>query len=132
MIDVKKFMADHNLETKEVAKAMFPTNQYPKMAFKRIVDGEGLLDSDQLVRLAALARVSVAELFNGNWASKSNRKSFILEKGEYRAELEWSTWITRIFHRESMFHEKVLTQPTIPMSKYIEEIEGIISKHEFE
>ena len=131
MIDVTKFITDHDLDKKEVAKHLFPENRYPIMAFKRILDGAALLDSEQLAKLAALAKVSIVKLFSGNWDTTSTRNMLSMESGEYRAELDMLTWTTRIFHRSSMFYEEILTQPTIPLSQYVEHISLRIAKHEF-
>ena len=132
MIDVNKLIEDHNLDKKELARAMFPENIYPGMAFKRILDGEALLDSAQVLKLAAIVGVNVLQLFNGSWETTQSPSKYVIDNGDYRAELDWKSWTTRIFHKGSMFFEEVLTKPTISLSEYVHEIGLRIAKHEFE
>jgi hypothetical protein len=132
MINVKKFIADHNLDTMEVAAQLFPENNYQKMALKRILDGSALLDSEQVSKLAAMAKVPINQLFSGAWNTGAKADTLVFEAGDYRAELDTTLWITRILHRGSLFHEEVLTKPTIPLKEYLEQISLRIIKQEFE
>jgi hypothetical protein len=130
MVDLNRFLEENHLDIKETAYALFPKNNYPVMALKRVIDGNGLLDSAQMARLAALAGVDIAQLYTSNWVKTAKATKFILDSGDYRAELDMKTWCTRIFHRGSMFHEELITRPLIPLSDYIRLVSERVASHE--
>jgi len=131
-MDVKKLIQDRDLDIKIIAKELFPENAYPQMAFKRILKGEATLSVPQIKRLAALAGMDPSKALSGNWTKRSKGTKFTITSGDYRAELDMKSWITRLFHGKSMFHEELLTRPFIPLSEYIAQVEDRITKHEFE
>lgn len=76
----------------ELAKALFPTVTYPKLAFNRILKGEANLDSTQISILASYLGVSVSELFtidDSGWhmSSCTGDSRLIFTKGDYKATL---------------------------------------------
>lgn len=134
-IDIYKFIDDHGLERKEVENLLFPTAKHPYYALNRIARGEGLLDSEQLYKLAELAGVSVSALYDHKkWKQRKNveGKTLVFENGEYKAILNRETWITKIFQKDAMFHESVVTPATTTLTEYFSELDRIVEEHSLE
>jgi hypothetical protein len=128
-LDVREVISRYSLDKKQVAVSLFPNVSFPVMALKRICDGEALLNSDQVSRLASLARVSVSNLYEGGWETvKSKGPTYVFENEEYRAELSKQTFVTKLYHKGSLFHEDVITAKTTTLSDYLKALDGIISK----
>lgn len=131
-IDIYKFIDDHGLDRKEVETALFPTAKHPYYALNRVARGEGLLDSEQLYKLAEMAGVSVSDLYDHKQWKVPERNDdpnkMIFENGEYKAVLDRGTWITKIFRKDSMFHESVITSGTTALSVYLQELDRIVEE----
>lgn len=129
-IDLKKIIEDQGLNIKEVALELFPTNKYSKLALDRVIRGEAFLDSNQISKLSSLTRIPIQFLFSEDkWEKKAKDKMVIFTSGNYRAELNTSTNVTRIFHETSLFHESLLHTKSIPLNEYLSELEQIIIKY---
>jgi len=129
VINLKSIIKKSNIKKEYIACELFPENKFPIMALDRVIRGDSELDSKQISKLASLLDVSIDQLFNNNWKGKSNNKSIVFEKGEYRAELSISKWITRIYHNESLFHETVMIPDFIKLSDYINMLDEIINNY---
>ena len=127
MIDVEKFMTDHKLDKKKTAEALFPGNEFPRMALKRITDGKALLNSQQVSLLAAMAGIDVGSVYSGGWEKTSGPDNFTLSQGPFKVVLDWETWVSRIFIDGTLLHKEVLTKPTVPLSEYIKSVQEHIS-----
>lgn len=124
----------HNLDTKKVAAELFPENKYPMIALSRVINGEALLNTEQVSKLSFLTGIPINELFEqGNWKNlprKASDNSLAFENEDYRAELDRDTWITKIFHKNSIFHEAVIVDAnTMPLSQYFTELDNLILTH---
>jgi hypothetical protein len=129
-IDLGKIIKAKKLDETEVAELLFPSNSYPKLALRRVVKGEGVLDADQISKFSLYSGIPIAELYTGNeWRSDIDGNKHVLVSGEYKAILDTSTWTTTIFHKESLFHEFIMHSPTIGLSEYIERLNHEISKN---
>lgn len=129
-INLKELIEQRGLRLQEVAEILFPDNRFPRAALNRVLNGKTLLNSEQVSRLAAWLRVSVDDLYRGAWNSEFRGETCILTNGNYRAELSVKTGETKVFHLGSLFHETVLHDPAIPLSKYIELLNTIIKNHQ--
>ena len=124
----------HNLDTKKVAAELFPENKYPMIALSRVINGEALLNTEQVSKLSFITGIPVNELFEqGNWKNlprKASNNSLAFENEDYRTELDRDTWITKIFHKNSIFHEAVIVNANImPLSQYLTELDNLILTH---
>lgn len=128
-IDLKKIIKNHNLEFSEVAKHLFPKNKYPNLALNRVMQGVTFLNSEQLSRLSLLANVQIGELFGLNWKSKKIGDLMTLSTGNYKAELDTRSWVTKVFDRGSLFHESIIHSGSIPLSRYLTSLNSIIVEH---
>lgn len=130
-IDLNKIMDEHELDMKYVARHLFPNNKFPHLAFKRVLDNEIALNADQISLLALLTGRTIASLFSGeNWKGRVDKSVHIFTNGDYRAELDTRTWVTKVFHKGSLFHEEVIHSDTVPLNKYLAELDQIILKKE--
>lgn len=89
---IKRVTEVYKPDLDELAKALFPTVTYPKLAFNRILKGEANLDSTQISILASYLGVSVSELFtidDSGWhmSSCTGDSRLIFTKGDYKATL---------------------------------------------
>jgi hypothetical protein len=129
LFNISKFIKEKNLDLKVVAFHLFPTNKHPQAAFKRILDGDALLDSDQMSKLASMAGVSVGDMFSDKWQARSTDGFITFTKGTFTAELNTGTWITKLFDNASLFHDSVIHSGSTPLSQYLSALERIIEEH---
>lgn len=129
-IDIEKLIRAKNLDFKEVARQLFPTNKYPEFALSRIIKGKGSLNADQISKLASFASMRIEDLFDGkNWKGHYSNNEYIFTNGEYKAVLNPETWTTKVFHKDSLFHETVIHQGLIPLREYITGLNSIIDNY---
>ena len=131
-INIYKFIDDHGLDRREVETLLFPNAKHPYYALNRVAKGEGLLDSEQLYKLAEMAGVSVSDLYeHKKWKNKvvPQGNTVVFENGDYKAILDRDTWITKLFQKESMFHESVITSGATTMGDYLDQLDRIIDEH---
>lgn len=129
-IDIKKIIKENLLDTGEVASHLFPKNKYPVLALNRVASGKSSLNVDQLSKLASLINSDVTELFSDAWKSNCSPGSIVkFEKGDFVAELNTATNITKLFHKNSLFHEKVIHSGSVPLSEYLKTLDSLITKY---
>ena len=128
-VKVKEVIEQKGLDVRDVAQQLFPKNKFPQLALNRVMRGEAVLDADQISKLASLAGVSIAELYSGNWKATTKDGVHVFTNGEFRAELDTKTWVTKVFHNSSMFHESIIHSGSTPISEYLQELDSIISKY---
>lgn len=126
-IDLKAIIEAKNLDVNTVAQQLFPTNQYPRLALNRILAGKALLDATQISKLAMLTGLDIGDLYaNNNWNAKSADGLHTFTSGDWLATLDTTTWITKIFHKNSMKHESVIHAPNTPLSEYIQALNNVV------
>lgn len=128
-IDIESIIEKCGLNSKEVAVHLFPDNKYPKLALNRVISGESFLDSEQLSKLAMMADLSVSQLYKSGWKTSSKKNKIILTNEDFTIELDTVSWISKIFHKKSLFHESVVCSEFIPISTYLKEIRTLINKY---
>lgn len=129
-IDLNKIIEESELDAVKVAEHLFPTNKYPRHALKRVLNGDANLDADQISRLSGLTGRSIASLYSGGgWKGVVKKDKHIFTHGEYRAELNTETWVTEIFHNESLFHDSVIHTGAVSLSEYLAELDRLIAEH---
>lgn len=133
-INLKEIIEQKALNQEELAKQLFPGINYPKLALKRILAGEGNLDEVQVSKLASILGCSIDELYkNRKWKASNSKGVHVFTSGDFKAELVKSesedSWKTKIYKNDSLFHETILHGKTITLSEYLEEINNIIQKY---
>lgn len=129
-IDIKQIIKENLLNTRDVAEHLFPNNKYPVLALNRVSSGKSCLNVDQLSKLASLIDSDVTELFSDAWKSNCSQGSIIrFEKDDFMAELNTATNVTKLFHKESVFHESLIHKGSIPLSEYLSALDSLITKY---
>lgn len=129
-INLKEIIEKSKLDIKEIAIQLFPENKYPRLALNRVIAGEAVLDANQISKLALLINVDISDLYSdGNWKMKSRKGIHIFTSGRFRAELDSESWITKIFHRDSMFHDSIIHSGSTPLSEYFKELNKLVTKY---
>ena len=129
-IDLNKIMDTYDISKKEMSKKLFPDVKYKAMALKRVLEKEALLNEWQIKRLSTWLQIPIENLFNGcRWKIKLAKNVFILNSDDFRAEVYPDTGETLVFHKDSLFSEKLLHSPTIPLSTLLKEVETLITKY---
>jgi hypothetical protein len=130
-IDLNKIIEKRELDPNDVAQQLFPRNKYPMLALNRVLAGKAVLDANQISKLALISGLSIDQLYSGNgWKMRSRAGIYYLQNGEYKAELNTDTWVTKIFHKDSIFHESIVTSGATPVSEYIDKLNLIIKKNQ--
>lgn len=131
-INLKQIVKQHDLDKNELATQLFPGNKFPRVALKRVLSGDAELNASQISKLALLVGVEISDLFltgSQGWKKTSTKGVITLSTGEYKAELDTTTWITRVFCNDSLFHESIIHSGTTPLSEYLNKINLIIKTH---
>lgn len=121
-------MDEKGLDKKEVARQLFPNNNFPVRALDRAIKGDYALDANQISKLALLANATIGELFSGeSWKSDYDGRLHTFTNGEFMATLDPTTWMTRVFHNKSLFHETIIHSKEVPLGEYFEKLNQIIN-----
>lgn len=128
-INVAAIIEQYGLNKVELSAELYPNNKYASMALTRVIKGEAFLDSVQLSVLSSKLGVTVDSLYDDKkWGLKSDKSgTLILESEDYKAELDVKTWITKVFHKNSLAHEVVLHNGTLALSEYISKLNNLIN-----
>lgn len=132
--NLNSIIEQNNLDAKKVASELFPENKYPMIALSRVINEEALLNTEQISKLSFLTGIPINQLFEqGEWINlptKANDNLLRFENGDYNATLDRDTWITKISHKNSIFHEAVIVDGnTVPLSVYFTELDKLILNH---
>lgn len=131
-LELQKIIDRYELDVHEVAKKLYPSAKYPKLAIDRVISGDALLNSEQVALLSAITGVPIGFLYSGgdwtwNGTAKENILSFSTE--DYTAELDTNTWTTKIYHKGSLFHDAVIHSGSVPLSEYLSTLSNLIVKY---
>jgi hypothetical protein len=128
-IDVEKIIKTKKLDKKELAQQLFPGNKYASLALNRVIKGDGFLDSNQISLLSELTGIAIGNLYSGNeWDLKNNKGLAVLTSGNFRAELDTKTWVTKVFDNDSLLHESVIHSGTTSLSAYLTQLSEIVGQ----
>lgn len=129
--NLKAIMDLYGLTAKDLAAALFPGNKYPSIALTRVINGEAQLSADQVAKLSAMTGVPIENLYSGEKWTGSRSKEGILtfENEDYKAELDQQSWITKIYHKDSLFFDEVIHNGSIPLSEFLNQLEILILNH---
>ena len=131
VINLGQLIEAHKLDPKELAAELFPGIKYPKLALNRILSGEAFLDANQISRLSLYTGIPIEGLYSGQeWQIKSDSSDIlriISPDGAYRAELNTQDWTTKIFDRDTIFHEEALPSGSMSLRAYIAYLNNLIT-----
>lgn len=125
--NLQEIIDKQKLDTKEIAKELFPSNKHATLALRRILKGEAFLDTEQISKLSQLTGIPIEELFvGGEWKTTATENELVFKSGRYKAVLNTETWVTKIYKNDSLFHDKVIHGGSIALSKYLSALTEII------
>ncbi len=130
-IDLKQIIKDRKLNTNELATYLFPHHRHPAVALLRVKNKKGVLDANQISKLALFTGLTITELFgpSESWKAKKVSGLYTFTNGDFRAELDTETWLTKVFDKHSMFHESVIHNGSTALSEYLKNLNKIISNY---
>lgn len=130
IINVKEAVKKAGLNYSEVAEQLFPDNVHPRLALNRVAKGEAFLYEPQIRKLSELTGLSIAELFSGEgWKSKREKDVIYFTNGDFKAELNTKDWVTKLFDKNSLFHEEIIHSGVVTLSEYLDKINNLITNH---
>ncbi len=129
--NINNVIERYKLNTEDLARVLFPTVKYPKQAFDRILKGEANLDIIQVERLASYIGVLVTDLFSANtWKGFSEDKCLTLQKGQYKAKLNYNGVYLSIYKDNVLIEQKISNVPNMTVQEFIDYLDNIIKNYE--
>ena len=129
-IKLDQIIKERGLSTKDVAILLFPHVGHPMNALYRILNGDAVLDANQISRLAAYLNVEISELFDGGgWEGTQDKHVLTLVASDYRATYDRQTGSVSLYHNSSLFHTEVLVTAAITFIEFIEYLDTLIINH---
>ena len=126
-INLQGLIDKKGLDKNMLAAGLFPHHKYPKLALSRVLSGEGVLDADQISRLAAWVNEPISNLYSGGWSNIPEGKNILtFSNGDFTAKLDRDTWTTRVFHNNKILHEFLLHSNTVTLKEYISKLDSLI------
>lgn len=120
----------YKLDVDDIAKVMFPNIKYPKQAFDRILKGEADLSITQVENLASHIGVLVTDLFSANtWKSSIEDGCIILERGEYKAKLNYNGVYLSIYKNTELLEQRISNVPSMTTHEFISYITNIVKRY---
>jgi len=131
-INLNRIIEEKNLDVKALAQELFPTVKFPKLALNRILSGEAFLDTNQLSKLSFITGIPISELFeSGDWETSLGTAGLHhFTNGKYKATLDTTTWVTKIYMNDSLFHDAVIHDRTVALSVYLADLTNLINKYD--
>lgn len=121
----------YKLNTKDLAKVLFPTVRYTKQAFDHVLKGEATLNVIQLERLADHIGVLVTDLFSANtWKGSSEDGCLTMLKGEYKVKLNYKGVYLSIYKNNEPIYQKLSDVPDMTVNEFINYLDNFIKNYE--
>lgn len=124
--DLNLIMQQYRLQPRDVENALFPHVRYKNMALARVLNGEALLNTDQVQALADLAGVMVQDLFlyKNDWRARAEKGTLIFIKNEYEAKLNGA--LLSVYKDNNLAEQRAINT-SVKLEDLINEIETIIN-----
>lgn len=127
---IKQLIKEKGLSQKKLAEALFPKNKYPENALRRIFRNGSTVTMDQAKIIADFLGVPVSDFYTlDGWRYRSSGSCHTFVKGDYRAEIDLSSGVTRITCKGTELCETLFHCPTVTLSDFIKAVENIISNN---
>jgi hypothetical protein len=120
--NITKVIELYRLDVNEVAKALFPTVRYKKLALDRVLRGEATINTEQLRALAELAGVLTSDLFDiDKWKGSMEDGCLTFLKGDYKAKLNYNgAWLS-LYKNNELIKQEMFT-PNMTLDEFIQHI----------
>ncbi len=121
-INLKKLITDKGLNKVRLAKELYPENQHPSSALKRVLIGEAMLDEEQISRLSLLTNTSINALFSGDWKVRNKKNIVYFENELFHGELDRDTWLAKFFSKSDIEHHRILLAKAVTLKEFIDKL----------
>lgn len=127
--DLKQIIEHYNLNTDDVAKALFPHIRYQKLALDRVLRNDTFLNTEQLQALAKLAGVLVSDLFTiDDWKGSFENECLTFKRGEYTVKLNYNGVSLSIYKDAKLIYQELILE-NMPMTDFISYINNKIKEN---
>lgn len=132
--DINNIIKYYNIDTKELAKVLFPSVKHPNHAFDRIVKGESELSISQLEKLASYIGVIVEDLFaiNNTWKGSLEDECLVFSAREYKAKLNYKGVFLTLYKNENCIGTYIGNMPNMTLKEFISYLNTLINLYENE
>lgn len=129
--NINSIIEHYKLNTEDLAKVLFPTVKYPKLAFDRILKGEANLDITQVEKLANYIGVLVTDLFSVNtWKGLIEDGCITLLKGDYKAKLNYNGVYLSIYKDNILISQKISNVPDMTVREFVNFLDKQIKNYQ--
>lgn len=130
-IDLKEIIKLHGLKEKVLAGQLFPNNNYPHLALKRVITGGGFLDSAQVAKLAEVTGEDISDLYTQKgWKTKPEKGLLRITKPGYTVTYNSKTLRVIIYFERLDQAKEYIIEPDLEVSKLINLINTNIKEYE--
>lgn len=114
-------------DQEEVAKVLFPHNNFPQAALRRVLTGPTTIDADQIAALAEFLGVLVADLYtiDSDWKGSFEHGYLTFKKGEYKAILNYKGSFLSMYKGKNLINTELIAT-TMTIEDFINHINNII------
>ena len=107
-IDLAKIIIKYNLNTDNVAEALFPNNKYKKSALDRILKGKATLDTNQINILANMIGILPQELFMiNNWKGEIKNNIIVFKQDEYIVKINYNGAFLNLYKDNVLVYQEI-------------------------
>lgn len=125
--DLNKVLDFYKPDLDAVAKVLFPHNNFPQAALRRVLTGPTTIDANQIGALAEYLGVLVADLYSidMDWKGSFEKGYLTFIKGEYKAVLNYNGSFLSVYNGKNLIATE-LTATTMTIESFINHINNII------
>lgn len=125
-IKLKNIIEAKKLNLQIVATALYPENNQPVPALRRVLNGQAFLNEVQIEKLSQLSGLTIAELFDyDNIKIDHSPNNISVEIGNVDGLLNLETMHLSVFRDGETIHETVILKAAITVNELIEYIKTI-------
>lgn len=129
--DISKVIERYKLNSDEVAKVIFPSAKYPKLALDRVIKGEGNLNTEQIEKLANHIGVLIQDLFFiDTWKGSTEDGCLTLLKDAYKVKLNYKGVFLSIYKNNELIEQKISDMSTMTIQEFINFLDTAIINYE--
>lgn len=129
--NINNVIEQYGLNTEELAKVLFPSVKFPKLALDRVLKGEGSLDVIQLEKLADYIGVLVSDLFSiDTWKSSTEDRCLVLQKGNYKVKLNYKGVYISVYKDNELILQSVSNTLSMTIQEFVDFLDTVIKEHE--
>lgn len=131
-INVDQLIKASGLSVPDVAKALFPGNDFPVKALNRVISGDGLLDELQVFRLSELIGCPVSDLYSGSgWeASLGADQQHVFRSGSWTAYYNANTGVTQLFSDQGPYRELIMSPANTTLTDYLQTLNELVTNNQ--